>query len=195
MPILPEKLKLSPQMMRALPLLLLLFVAFILATGLFNPDEEVRKSRVIGNTIRNLDLPLLGENGRFTPALWKNKVVILNFFASWCETCEAEHPTLLQLTQSGKVEMLGIAWKDKPEETVAWLQEHGSPYHHIGSDEDGDTTLSFGLSGVPETFIIAPDGKIAYNYKAPINDELVNTVILPLVEHLQKNNAPAPANP
>lgn len=176
--------------MRLMPLIGLLFVALLLATGLFNrPAEEQRKSQMVGYHVGNFTIPSLLSEIPMTPALWKDKIVVVNFFAAWCEACLVEHPVLMRMAASGKVEVIGIAWKDDAKDITEWLQKHGNPYHHIGIDEKGVTTLNFGLSGAPETYILDQKGNIAYNYKAPITDELLDTVILPMVEHLRGQNA------
>lgn len=165
----------------------MLLLAFCLAFGLFSgSDSTVRESRLIGYNVSDFSISTLDGKSSITPETWKNKIVVVNIFASWCEPCIVEHPVLMRLAQTGKVEMVGIAWKDKPKKVTEWLQKHGMPFHHIGIDTEGKTTFAFGLTGVPETFIIDKKGTIAYNYKAPIDDKLVNEVILPMVEFLNK---------
>jgi len=82
------------------------------------------------------------------------KPVLVNFFASWCTPCLAEHPLFMRLAQREGAVILGIAWKNKPEEARAWLKKLGDPFLYAGADFDGKTGLDWGLSGVPETYLI-----------------------------------------
>ncbi|MBI1236932.1 MAG: redoxin family protein [Alphaproteobacteria bacterium] len=190
MPISPKNPETASRFVRLLPLIVLLAVSMALAFGNFSaPEKERRKPSSIGYSAGNVDIPSIDGKTRFTSDLWNNKIVVVNVFASWCKPCLAEHPALMRLAQTGKVEMLGIAWKDKPDNAAGWLRTRGNPYHHIGVDEKGETTTALGLTGVPETLILDKHGKIAYHYKAAIDDTLVNSVILPMIEHLRQPDA------
>ncbi|MFO0389230.1 MAG: redoxin family protein [Alphaproteobacteria bacterium] len=187
-----KELSKNPQFFRVLPLLALLLLVLLLASGLFdNSDDEPKKSRVVGLNVGDFTIPTLDGKATISPQHWSGKVVVVNIFASWCEPCVIEHPVLMRLAKTGKVEIVGVAWKDKPENTAGFLKKYGVPFHQIGTDTSGDTTFAFALTGVPETYIIDKEGKIAYNYKAPITDEIVDTIILPMVDYLKKANAPA----
>ncbi|MGE3714021.1 MAG: redoxin family protein, partial [Alphaproteobacteria bacterium] len=171
--------------MRLLPLLLLLVVVLLLATGVFNRDDDyVPESRMVGYTPMDFTIPsLMGDP--LTPKAWQNEVVLVNVFASWCEPCAIEHPLLLKLAQSGKVKIIGIAWRDTPENVRQWLIDRGNPYHYIGLDEKGATTLALGLSGVPETLVIDRKGVIVFHYKSAIDEQMINQKIIPKIEELQ----------
>lgn len=189
MPILPNNPDTRAQLMRLAPLIVLLLFSLLLASGLLNQsDKAPKESYLIGNHVTDFTVPSLTGGAAITPELWKNKIVVINLFASWCEPCVAEHPALMKLAQSGKVEMVGIAWRDKKDDTIAWLKKHGNPFHHIGLDTSGKTSIVFGLTGVPETMIIDHKGVIAYNHKAPIDEEMVDTVIIPMIEYLRERH-------
>lgn len=95
--------------------------------------------------------------------------VLVNFFASWCLPCRAEHAVLVGLAQDGNVTLAGINYKDKPETAARWLDELGNPYWRIGSDVTGRTGLEWGVSGVPETFIVGRNGQIVFRHVGPIS--------------------------
>lgn len=95
-------------------------------------------------------------------------VMLLNVFASWCGPCRAEHPILTQLAQEDGVTLVGINYKDKPEDASAWLKELGNPYAAIGSDYSGRAGIELGISGVPETFIIDAEGIIRHRFAGPV---------------------------
>ncbi len=93
---------------------------------------------------------------------------IVNVFASWCVPCRAEHAVLTALAETEGQTLFGINYKDKPADAVRWLNELGNPYERIGSDQTGRAGIEWGISGVPETFIIAPDGTVLYRYVGPV---------------------------
>tara|TARA_R110002124_G_scaffold155181_3_gene322309 strand:+ start:396 stop:956 length:561 start_codon:yes stop_codon:yes gene_type:complete len=112
--------------------------------------------------------------GLATPALSRADLlgnptpVVVNVFASWCVPCRAEHAVLSGLVQRDGVRLFGINYKDKPEDAVKWLNKLGNPYERIGSDLSGRAGIEWGISGVPETFIVAGDGTVIYRYVGPI---------------------------
>jgi cytochrome c biogenesis protein CcmG/thiol:disulfide interchange protein DsbE len=94
--------------------------------------------------------------------------VIVNVFASWCVPCRAEHAVLTELVESEGQRLFGINYKDKPEDATRWLAELGNPYEKIGGDSTGRAGIEWGISGVPETFIVGPDGTVLYRYLGPV---------------------------
>ncbi|MGY2049924.1 DsbE family thiol:disulfide interchange protein [Methylobacterium sp. JK268] len=90
---------------------------------------------------------------------FRGKVTVLNVWASWCAPCQVEHPMLMRLSQDG-VNLVGIDYKDAPENGRRFLGRHGNPFRAVGRDETGRVGIDFGVYGVPETFIIGPDGRI-----------------------------------
>jgi len=168
--------------MKYLPFLLFFLICVALALGLENREtENVFSSKMIGKKPEMVTLTSLdNEAGVAIPP--EGKVSVVNIFASWCESCQAEHAVLMVLKD--KAEITGIAWKDKPEKIKTWLAARGNPYHRVLLDEQGKSTMKLALSGVPETFIFDKNGTIRYNKKAPITDEEVHAVILPLLEKL-----------
>ena len=108
------------------------------------------------------------------------KPVLVNFFASWCAPCLAEHPMFERFKQREGATIIGIAWKDKPEATHAWLQRLGDPFTRLGFDQDGRISLDWGLSGVPETYLIDAQGIVRLHFRGPITERDL-AVILPLL--------------
>ncbi|MCA0871401.1 DsbE family thiol:disulfide interchange protein [Seohaeicola saemankumensis] len=94
--------------------------------------------------------------------------VVVNVFASWCVPCRAEHAVLTSLVERDRIVLFGINYKDKPEDAARWLAEMGNPYSRIGSDSSGRAGIEWGISGVPETFIVAPDGTVLFRYVGPV---------------------------
>jgi cytochrome c biogenesis protein CcmG/thiol:disulfide interchange protein DsbE len=114
------------------------------------------------------------------------QVALVNFFASWCVPCRAEHAMLMKLTREAQVPIFGVAYKDKPEAARAFLDDLGNPYARIGMDENGRTAIDFGVTGVPETFVIDRDGRIRYRQWGPITEDAVNHDLLPLLAKLRQ---------
>lgn len=112
-------------------------------------------------------------------------VTLVNVFASWCVPCRAEHPLLMQLAKQG-VRIVGINYKDKPQDVLPWLAELGNPFSQIGRDDTGRTAIDWGVYGVPESFLVDNDGRIRHKHVGPLMDHDVKTTILPMIRKLEK---------
>lgn len=153
--------------------------------GLFNPSPNLR-SVLIGKPVPEFVLPpITGRTEGFATADLKGKVAVVNVFASWCVPCRAEHPFVTELARSG-VPVYGINHKDKAADALAWLAELGYPYTRIGADTDGRVSIEFGVYGLPETFVVASDGTIAYRVVGAITRETMDQTLLPLIRDLQR---------
>ncbi|MGD1878094.1 MAG: DsbE family thiol:disulfide interchange protein [Kiloniellaceae bacterium] len=129
-------------------------------------------------------VPGLGVPGLATGDLADGKVVMVNFFASWCVPCRAEHPYLTAFVEKTGVPLYGINHRDKPEDAAAWLTELGNPYQRIGADP-GRAAVEWGVTGVPETFIIDGDGRIRYHHRGPLVPEVLERDVMPLLQALR----------
>lgn len=112
------------------------------------------------------------------------KPALINFFASWCVPCRAEHPLLMQLGKMPGVTLYGIAYKDKPEAAKAFLAELGDPFARVAQDADGRTAIDFGVYGVPETYVIDGQGRIRFRQVGPLYPQVVEEQLLPLLAEL-----------
>lgn len=121
--------------------------------------------------------PLTGETP-VTSAAYEGRRYVVNFFASWCVPCRYEHPWLMDLKARG-VPIVGVAYKDAPEKTAAFLARDGDPYAAVGQDPAGRFGLELGIEGVPETFVIDSDGTIIALHRGPITEEVMRDRILP----------------
>lgn len=175
------------RLLYALPILLLVLFGFLAWRGL-NPDRDPHAlpSALIGKPVPQLDLPPLdADAGRLTGADLAGHVSVVNFFASWCLPCKAEHPMLFDLGKDYGVPVYGVAFKDRPADTAAYIKEMGSPYAKIGLDENGRTGLDFGLMGVPETFILDKAGIVRYRLPMPLDPDRMRDEVGPLLKSLQ----------
>ncbi len=103
---------------------------------------------------------------------------LVNIFASWCVPCRAEHPLLTRLAADG-VAIYGIAYKDRPEAAHAFLAELGNPYRKVGLDEDGRAGLEWGVTGVPETFVLDGESTVVFKHTGPLTPDAVRRDLLP----------------
>lgn len=153
-------------------------------------DPSALPSALIDQPAPTTELPGLpgrpdagdGE-GLATPS-FQGQVTLLNFFASWCVPCLAEHPVLTALAEQQNIPINAIAYKDKPADTAGWLAKHGDPFSLIGVDAEGDAGLDWGLTGVPETFIIDGNGQVRYRHIGPLTPADITDVILPIIEEV-----------
>lgn len=181
------------RLIRYIPLMAMLILSGMIATGMFNKSETFETPSMVGLDIVPFNVPTLGsKEPRFAPRDWKGKVIVFNVFASWCKPCIEEHKVWMKLAQSGKATIYGMAWKDTPEKVSAWLNQYGNPYQLIGIDETGSTTIALALTGVPETFILGPTGNIFYHTQSPVTEDMVNTIIVPMVEKITNGELQAP---
>jgi cytochrome c biogenesis protein CcmG/thiol:disulfide interchange protein DsbE len=110
------------------------------------------------------------------------KVTLVNVFASWCAPCREEHPVLLGLSQDKRYVLAALNYKDQPENARRFLGDLGNPFQAIGSDPTGRTAIDWGVYGVPETFVVGKDGRIAFKHVGPLTPDAVRTELLPQIE-------------
>jgi len=155
------------------PLIIAVVFGGFLLWGL-NPDRDPNSipSELISQPAPDFDLPAVEglDTPSFSSADFKDltKPVIVNVFASWCVPCRAEHAVLTRLVEKDGAQLFGINYKDEPEDAVNWLGKLGNPYARIGSDLNGRAGIEWGISGVPETFIVGTDGTVLYRYVGPV---------------------------
>lgn len=169
-----------------LPVFAFVGLAVALGWGLTR-DPRILPSALIDEPVPEFDLPAVkGRTRGLATADLKGEVSLVNIFASWCVPCRAEHPLLVELNRRGIVPIHGLNYKDRPDDASDWLDQLGDPYTRTGADVDGRVGIDWGVYGVPETFIIGRDGRIAYKHVGPLTVETVEDVLLPIVESLKR---------
>ncbi len=169
-----------------LPLAVFLVVVAFLWVGLSRDPREV-PSPLIGKPAPQFSLPQLHAGDKVLgTADMKGQVWLLNVWASWCVSCRIEHPLLVELAKANVVPVIGLNYKDKVPEGIAWLAQHGDPYKLSVVDADGRVGIDWGVYGVPETFVVDKDGVIRYKQIGPLTKEALEQRILPLVRDLRK---------
>lgn len=149
------------------------------------PDARGMESALIGRRVPGFALPGQGTDRGFTTAEMETtgRPVLLNFFASWCAPCAAETPVLMGLRHAG-VPIFGIAFRDKPDATDAFLRQHGDPYTRIDRDESGGLEDAFDLDGVPETYLIDKAGIVRWRWVGQLRPDVVDRTLTPLLKRL-----------
>lgn len=122
---------------------------------------------------------------RFTKQDLEGKYSIVNFFASWCTTCKAEHEILMALQAEQVIDIYGIAWRDGEESAKQYLDDNGNPYKKVGSDTNGLFTKLANIQAVPETWIVDKKGNAVMRYRGNLQEFSINEI----KEFLKKNNA------
>jgi cytochrome c biogenesis protein CcmG, thiol:disulfide interchange protein DsbE len=172
-----------------LPLVIFLAVVALFLIRLFAGDPSRIPSALIGHPAPATTLPPvagLERDGKpvpgIDPASFKGTVTLLNVWASWCVPCHDEAPLLMQLAQNPRLRIVGINYKDEAENARRFLGRYGDPFAAAGADINGRAAIEWGVYGVPETFIVGRDGRIAYKLVGPITPENLETTIKPEIE-------------
>ena len=152
-----------------LPLVAILALGALFGLYALNRNPQVQPQALVGKAMPDLTLPSL-EDG--TPVRLHDAAaqgpILINFFASWCAPCEVEQPVLMQLRAKG-VRMVGIAYKDAPPKTQGFLSRLGDPFSQRLVDRDGRAGIEFGVTGVPETYLISREGKVLAKHTGPLS--------------------------
>jgi cytochrome c biogenesis protein CcmG/thiol:disulfide interchange protein DsbE len=172
-----------------LPLLVFVAVVLLFLIRLFAGDPSRIPSALIGHQAPQTTLPAvagLERDGKpvpgIEPASFKGAVTLVNVWASWCVPCHDEAPLLMQLAQDSRLRIVGINYKDEPDNARRFLGRYGDPFAAAGADVNGRAAIEWGVYGVPETFIVGRDGRIAYKLVGPITPENLETTIKPEIE-------------
>lgn len=172
-----------------LPLAIFAGIALIAAKMLYDQDVHGKNiaeipSALIDTKAPTLNLqPLEGANvPALTDAVIKGKLTLVNVFASWCIPCRDEHPILKQLAEDGRLNVVAINYKDSQENALRFLGELGNPYSAIGVDPKGVAAIDWGVYGIPESYLVAPDGTIIYKRVGPFDDVSLKEGLYPAME-------------
>ncbi|MBB4954883.1 cytochrome c biogenesis protein CcmG/thiol:disulfide interchange protein DsbE [Agrobacterium vitis] len=185
----PRKSGISRYAFAAIPLLVFAAIAGISGKMLYDQDVNGKNvseipSALIGTKAPALDLPPL--EGANLPALTTSaisgKLTLVNVFASWCVPCRDEHPLLKQLSKDPRIQIVAINYKDKSDNALRFLGELGNPYMAIGIDPNGKAAIDWGVYGIPESYLVAPDGTIVYKRVGPFDARSIEQGLFPAIE-------------
>ncbi len=171
----------------SIPLVIFAVIAAFLSWGLkegYNPKHI--PSPLIGKSVPAFSLPSLEQaNTQISDKDLLGNIYLLNVWATWCVSCRREHQTLVELSQSAQVQIVGLNWKDERNKAQVWLRQLGNPYTVNIFDEKGRTAIDLGVYGAPETFLVDSQGIIRFKYAGPVTHELFDSQIRPLIEQLK----------
>lgn len=172
-------------MNRAFAIIPLVALVALVGVAIFLLTREGERNTIsqglIGRPAPTFALTRLEGGELLTSDAMRGRPYVINMFASWCTPCRAEHPQLMALQASG-VEIVGVAYKDRPEASARFLTDLGNPYSAVAMDPEGRFGLELGLVGVPETFVIGADGTIRAVYRGPLTGEAIEETIRPALE-------------
>ena len=181
-------------------LVMLPLLAFVALAGLFlyrlgAGDPSKLPSALIGRQAPAIDLPAiegLTRDGKPVPGLtgatFAGNVTLVNVWASWCVPCHDEAPLLDQMAKDKRFQIVGINYKDAPDNARRFLNRYGNPFAAAGADDKGRSSIDWGVYGVPETFLIGRNGAIAYKLVGPITPENLVKVLMPEIEKALAKN-------
>lgn len=181
---------------------LIVFVGFAAIAGKMLYDQDVTgrdvsaiPSALIGKKAPELALPPLpgADVPALTDAAIKGKLTLINVFASWCVPCRQEHPFLKQLASDNRINIVGINYKDQSDNALRFLGELGNPYKAIGIDPKGAAAIDWGVYGIPETYLVGPDGTILYKHVGPFDDRSIAQDLMPAIDKATKAGSAASA--
>lgn len=181
----------------AAPLLIFLALAITFMFALTSGDPSRIPSALLDKPAPQTDFaPLAGLSRDGTPVagftaqdLASGKVSVVNFWASWCAPCIQEHPQLVELAQRTDANIFGVNYKDDPVAAKRVLGRYGNPFTAVGVDDTGRKAIEWGVYGMPETYIIAGNGRITYKHTGPISPRDLETKILPAIEQARSIGA------
>ncbi len=164
-----------------LPPLIFAAIAALFFFGNIREDRDALPSAREGQPAPSVMLTQLEGKTLFDDATLRDgEVKLVNFWASWCAPCRAEHPLLEELSQ--EVPVYGVNYRDQPDRALDFLDELGDPFAAIGADASGRMGLDWGLYGVPETYVLAGDGTVILRFAGPITRDIVASRIRPAME-------------
>ena len=154
---------------------------------MFRPDPEGLPSTLVGQMAPALpEKPLEGFPAAAPDVLTNGEVTLVNFWASWCPPCRAEHPQLLDMQAQG-LSIIGVNFKDTIGPATSYLTNDGNPFEGVAFDPQGRTAINWGVTAPPETFIIAGDGTVLFRYAGPLVGSDYEQRFLPALQDALKN--------
>ena len=157
-------------------ILLIIFIVGVFFIGL-NKNSIYDTKNLVGQKITKIKLEHFSDNRIITEEdLRKNNFTLINFWASWCAPCRAEHPILLKLNEEKNLELLGVNFKDKKNNALEFLKDLGDPYDDLTRDEFGKHSVNFGIYGIPESILINQDLIIIKKFIGPISKNDYNYI-------------------
>ncbi len=177
----------APRLFYLIPIGIFFVLSIIFVAALMRDNPQRLVSPNVGKAAPELDLPILAFEEDPTQLATQrlvsriiaqsDRTVVINFWASWCTPCLAEHPHLMNLAAQESLDLHGINYKDTQEDALQFLRRHGNPFSLVGVDEDGRAGIDWGITGVPETFVISPEGRVLDHVGGPLTEDDYDRII------------------
>src|SRR6187402_3555091 len=188
--IIPEQKPTRVRLIVLLPLIIFLTLAALFFFRLGSGDPSRIPSALIGKPAPQTNLAavpgLVMRDGKPMPGIsaadFKGNVTLVNVWASWCVPCHDEAPLLDRLAEDKRIRMVGINYKDQPDNARRFIGRYGNPFSAVGADPNGRAAIEWGVYGVPETFLVGRDGRIAYKLIGPITPDNLDKGLKPAIE-------------
>ena len=171
--------------MKYIGLIIATFFIFVCLFFALNKKEQTLKSPLLNKPAPEINLDTLVEDYKLSNNNFRNEVVLVNFFASWCIPCIVEHDFLFKLKKQKPIKIYGINYKDNIKNLEVWLKKLGNPYAKIGIDKTGTTGIDWGVNGIPESFLIDQNGIIKHKINGVIDEKQIK-ILLIKIESLEK---------
>ena len=189
-----QKSEMRPRRLVVLvPLIVFAGLTALFLVRLSAGDPSLIPSALIGHPVPQTALPPIAGLKRdgagvpgIDPASFTGAVTVVNVWASWCVPCHDEAPLLMQLAQDQRLRVIGINYKDTPDNARRFLGRYGNPFGAVGVDGNGRAAIEWGVYGVPETFVVGREGKIVYKLVGPITPDNIDSVLKAEIEKAMK---------
>lgn len=158
-------------------LLLLILLFYIVVIPADKSKNQL--GRLVGETLPSFQLPILDSNELLTNQNFSHHqkdFILLNFYASWCRTCEDDHQELMKLAGNSNIAIYGVMSKDNTKKSIEWLEKKGNPYDLIAIDKFGRMKSVFKLIGIPESFLIDHNNIIISHFRGPVDIKIINEI-------------------
>jgi len=161
---------------------IILSIFFYLLITERNPSEI--PSNLLNKNVPFFEAESLFKNEKFISSQeLKNEIILVNFFATWCKPCRDEHVYIKRFSNKKGIKVIGINYKDNSKKTIEWLKNLGNPYSNVLIDKNGRVAIDWGVYGIPETFIVNPNGIIKYRHVGPITNKIYKKINLIINEN------------
>ena len=161
---------------------IILSIFFYLLITERNPSEI--PSNLLNKNVPFFEAESLFKNEKFISSQeFKNEIILVNFFATWCKPCRDEHVYIKRFSNKKGIKVIGINYKDNSKKTIKWLKNLGNPYSDVLIDKNGRVAIDWGVYGIPETFIVNPSGIIKYRHVGPITSKIYKKINLIINEN------------
>ena len=161
--------------------LIILLTFFYLLTIERNPSKL--PSNLLDKNVPNFETKSLLKNEKFVSSKeFGNEIMLVNFFATWCEPCRDEHIYIERFSSEKEIRVIGINYKDNPKKAIQWLKNLGNPYSDVPIDKNGRIAIDWGVYGIPETFVISSKGIIKYRHIGPVTKKIYKKINLLIKE-------------